>query len=141
MKFQFCLILFNNTKRVKMFALMLRQPNSICKKLLGLRNMQEKLEKSLCFVTIIQCTLEEMFGVTQLNTSDEPEPSWLEPGLELNNFQLGSARLVTFSFQLGNFSIKARNFPLSFFFANRRNLSLSESLVDQFMKKISKQIK
>ena len=43
-----------------------------------------------------------------LGTSDEPEPSWLEPGLELNNFQLGSARLVTFSFQLGNFSIKAR---------------------------------
>ena len=43
-----------------------------------------------------------------LPTSDEPEPSWLEPGLELNNFQLGSARLVTFSFQLGNFSIKAR---------------------------------
>ena len=23
---------------------------------------------------------------------DESEPSWLEPGLELNNFQLGSAR-------------------------------------------------
>ena len=41
-------------------------------------------------------------------SSDEPEPSWLEPGLELNNFQLGSARLVTFSIQLGNFSIKAR---------------------------------
>ena len=40
--------------------------------------------------------------------SDEPEPSWLEPGLELNHFQLGSARLVTFSSQLGNFSIKAR---------------------------------
>ena len=40
--------------------------------------------------------------------SDESEPSWLEPGLELNNFQLGSARLVTFSIQLGNFSIKAR---------------------------------
>ena len=40
--------------------------------------------------------------------SDEPEPSWLEPGLELNNFQLGSARLVTFSIQLGNFPIKAR---------------------------------
>jgi hypothetical protein len=25
-----------------------------------------------------------------LLSSDEPEPSWLEPGLELNNFQLGS---------------------------------------------------
>ena len=24
-------------------------------------------------------------------TSDESEPSWLKPGLELNNFQLGSA--------------------------------------------------
>ena len=40
--------------------------------------------------------------------SDESKPSWLEPGLELNNFQLDSARLVTFSIQLGNFSIKAR---------------------------------
>ena len=37
--------------------------------------------------------------------SDEPEPSWLEPGLELNNFQLDSARLVNFSAQLENFSI------------------------------------
>ena len=27
-----------------------------------------------------------------LSSSDEPEPSWLEPGLEVNNFQLGSAR-------------------------------------------------
>ena len=43
-----------------------------------------------------------------LKASDEPEPSWLEPGLELNNFQLGSARLVAFSIQLGNFLIKAR---------------------------------
>ena len=43
-----------------------------------------------------------------LVSSDESEPSWLEPGLELNNFQLGSAQLVTFSIQLGNFSIKAR---------------------------------
>jgi hypothetical protein len=25
-------------------------------------------------------------------SSDESDPSWLEPGLELNNFQLGSAR-------------------------------------------------
>ena len=40
--------------------------------------------------------------------SDESEPSWLEPGLKLNNFQLNSARLVTFSIQLGNFPIKAR---------------------------------
>jgi hypothetical protein len=28
--------------------------------------------------------------------SDESEPSWLEPELELKDFQLGSARLVTF---------------------------------------------
>ena len=30
--------------------------------------------------------------------SDEPEPSWLEPGLELNNFQLGSAQLGSWPF-------------------------------------------
>ena len=28
--------------------------------------------------------------------SDESEPSWLEPELELKDFQLGLARLVTF---------------------------------------------
>ena len=28
--------------------------------------------------------------------SDESEPSWLEPQLELKDFQLGSAQLVTF---------------------------------------------
>ena len=43
-----------------------------------------------------------------VGSSDELEPSWLEPGLELNLFQLGSARLVAFYFQLGYFSIKAR---------------------------------
>ena len=32
-----------------------------------------------------------------LKTSDESEPSWLEPELELKDFQLGTARLVTFS--------------------------------------------
>ena len=31
-----------------------------------------------------------------LYISDESEPSWLEPELELKDFQLGSARLVTF---------------------------------------------
>ena len=65
-----------------------------------------------------------------IGTSDEPEPSWLEPGLELNNFQLGSARPVTFSVQLGLFSIKARKsalFSTFFFFANQRNFSLLES--------------
>ena len=38
------------------------------------------------------------FPNTYICTSDESEPSWLEPGLELNNFQLGSAWLVTFTF-------------------------------------------
>ena len=42
--------------------------------------------------------------VSRVTSSDESEPSWLE----LNNFQLGSAWLVTFSIQLGNFTIKAR---------------------------------
>ena len=31
-----------------------------------------------------------------LVTSDKSEPSWLEPQLELKDFQLGSAQLVTF---------------------------------------------
>ena len=35
-------------------------------------------------------------SATGLNSSDESEPSWLEPELELKVFQLGSARLVTF---------------------------------------------
>ena len=47
-----------------------------------------------------------------LGASDESEPSWLEPELELNNFQLDSARLVTFSIQLGIFPIKARKLAL-----------------------------
>ena len=38
--------------------------------------------------------LQEFFKY--LITSDESEPSWLEPELELKDFQLGSARLVTF---------------------------------------------
>ena len=29
-------------------------------------------------------------------SSDESEPSWFEPELELKDFQLGSAQLVTF---------------------------------------------
>ena len=36
--------------------------------------------------------LEVKINLGCLLTSDEPVPSWLEPGLELNNFQLGSAR-------------------------------------------------
>ena len=43
-----------------------------------------------------------------VGTSDESEPSWLKPGLELSNFQLGLAQLMTFSIQFGNFPIKAR---------------------------------
>ena len=50
--------------------------------------------------------------MSKVFNSDEPEPSWLEPGLKLNNFQLSSARLVTFSIQLGNFSIKARKIDI-----------------------------
>ena len=36
-----------------------------------------------------------MMGAYQF-ASDESEPSWLEPELELKDFQLGSAQLVTF---------------------------------------------
>ena len=32
-----------------------------------------------------------------IRISDGSEPSWLEPELELKDFQLGSARLVAFS--------------------------------------------
>ena len=35
-----------------------------------------------------------------LPNSDESEPSWLEPELELKDFQLGLAQLVPFSAQL-----------------------------------------
>ena len=38
----------------------------------------------------------DYLGPPYLSTSDESEPSWLEPELELKDFQLGSARLVTF---------------------------------------------
>ena len=37
-----------------------------------------------------------MLGGQVKIASDESEPSWLEPELELKDFQLGSARLVTF---------------------------------------------
>ena len=37
----------------------------------------------------------------KVRSSDEPEPSWLEPQLELKDFQLGSARdLFHFSSEL-----------------------------------------
>ena len=32
----------------------------------------------------------------KVDISDKSEPSWLEPQLELKDFQLGSARLITF---------------------------------------------
>ena len=59
------------------------------------------------FHTVVRCFLPQInFQIIMwISTSDESEPSWLEPGLELNNFQLGSARLVNFSAQLENFSI------------------------------------
>ena len=37
-----------------------------------------------------------------VNSSDESEPNWLEPQLELKDFQLGSAQLVIYSCQLKN---------------------------------------
>ena len=42
--------------------------------------------------------------------SDESEPSWLEPELELKDFQLGSAQLVTFFPSAGNQKL-AKNEP------------------------------
>ena len=36
-------------------------------------------------------------GLRHPDSSDESEPSWLEPKLKLKDFQLGSAQLVTFS--------------------------------------------
>ena len=39
---------------------------------------------------------------SQLNNSDESEPSWLQPYLELKDFQVGSAR------DLFHFSLKSK---------------------------------
>ena len=55
-------------------------------------------------------------GFLMMVTSDEFEPSWLEPQLELKDFQLGSARLVTFFSQLEieNQPKTSRNFDFVF---------------------------
>ena len=52
-----------------------------------------------------------------LNTSDETEPSWLEPELKLKDFELGSssARLVTF-FSSARNPKSAENEPKFLFF-------------------------
>ena len=53
------------------------------------------------------------FGVgKKLFSSDESELSWLEPELELKDFQLGSARLVTFFHSARNLK-SAENEPKS----------------------------
>ena len=45
--------------------------------------------------------MNELFLRHSIDNSDEPEPSWLEPWLELKVFQLGSARdLFDFSSEL-----------------------------------------
>ena len=63
----------------------------------------------------------------QIYCSDEPEPSWLEPQLELKFFQLGSARLVSFLLQLGLifFSSKIRKLP--FFAAQRKKIGATKA--------------
>ena len=52
------------------------------------------------------------------NNSDESEPSWLEPELELKDFQLGSARLGSWPFSLQleieNRPKTSRNFDFDF---------------------------
>ena len=53
-----------------------------------------------CFIHLISVqTSQEGIKCTKAKrvpNSDEPEPSWFEPQLELKDFQLGLARLVTF---------------------------------------------
>ena len=45
--------------------------------------------------------LATILSFKEQNVSDEPKPSWLEPQLELKDFQLGSARdLFHFSSEL-----------------------------------------
>ena len=64
-------------------------------------------------------SLSLSFLLTYLLTSDESEPSWLEPELELKDFQLGSARLVTFFPSARNRKL-AENEPKFLFFLNFR---------------------
>ena len=59
---------------------------------------------------------------TYLPTSDEPEPSWLEPYLELKDFQLGSARdLFHFSSKIGRKRAEIRFSVEDLFFINFHN--------------------
>ena len=58
-------------------------------------------------------------GFTHLDTiplSDESDPSWLEPELELKDFQLGSARLVTFFPSARNQKLAENELKFSFSF-------------------------
>ena len=76
------------------------------------------------------CSLRQDQKITAIETwwessGDEPEPSWLKPGLELNNFQLSSARLVTFPsssgislLRLKNYKGKSRNPGTKFYLAD-----------------------
>ena len=51
-----------------------------------------------------------------LKTSDESEPIWLEPELELKDFQLGMAWLVTFSPSARNRNEPKTSFLFLFFY-------------------------
>jgi hypothetical protein len=59
-------------------------------------------------------------------TSDEPEPSWLEPQLELKYFQLGSARLVTILLQLGLFFSARKSENCHFLLSREKKLILKK---------------
>ena len=50
-----------------------------------------------------------------VHRSDESEPSWLKPELELKDFQLGSARLVTFFPSARNRKSAENELKFSFF--------------------------
>ena len=59
-------------------------------------------------------------GLSCLVISDGSEPSWLEPELELKDFQLGSAWLVAFSSLARNWK-SAENEP-KFLFLKKMNI-------------------
>ena len=64
---------------------------------------------------VSMCSAEMQDGIESLVVaSDESEPSWLEPELELKDFQLGSARLVTFFLSARNRK-SAENEPIFFY--------------------------
>ena len=79
------------------------------------------VQSSLFFqkISIKSTVLAQMSGLEQVNVSDESEPSWLEPELELKGFQLGSARdLFPFSSKskIGQKRAEIFNFHFLFFF-------------------------